>query len=144
MKFALDVASDPRVLPLKQQLLQEYQRRTQTAKVDVPSDSEVMKVTVTQLRRTLNSLSYSNLKKTEQLHNLHEVYETNAKDLQAASSNSYISLHFPHKTNQANDVCSELTSEIESVEEKVDNEEFTESQLRHMILTVTENIVAAT
>ena len=149
VKISLDLQQDPRVLPFKQQLLREYFSRTQTARPSLASDAEVLKVRVTQMRKSLNSLTFSNLKKREFLHGLKELHATNAKDLHSAVSfeslvQAYSLQTVPLSTQQSGDQCSQLNSQIAAMEERLETEEFTELQLQHMITTTTQNIVKAT
>ncbi len=65
LKLSLDLQHDPRVIPIKQQLLQDYFSRTQTARPDFTSDVKVLKVPATQLRQQLDSLAFENGKKRE-------------------------------------------------------------------------------
>lgn len=149
LKQSLDGTQDPRVIPLKQQLLQEYFSRTQTARPSLVSEAKVLKVPVTQLRRTLNSVTFSNLKKREYLHSLKELHESAARDLRSAVAyenlvQTYSLQSVPLTLDQSGDKCSQLNSQITGMEEKLETEEFTELQLQHMIMTTTQNIVQTT
>lgn len=67
LKLSLDFQHDPRVIPIKQQLLQDYFSRTQTARPDFTTDAKVLKVPATQFRQQLNYLTFENGKKREYL-----------------------------------------------------------------------------
>jgi hypothetical protein len=146
LKLSLDLQHDPRVIPIKQQLLQDYFSRTQTARPDFTTDAKVLKVPATQLRQQLNSLTFGNSKKREYLRRLRETHDSTAIDL-----NSVVSFEnlvqtrtlpcAPLHVEQVEDVSGQLNAQIAVMEDKLETEEFTESQLRHMILTATQNIL---
>lgn len=141
---------DPRLLTIKEKLMQEYQRRTQTARLPPPRDSEVLKVHIMQLRRQLNSLRFANLKREQRLHELENVSASMTKSVESAvtpdtlTHNHSILLQDSStliEKPKEGDQVAYFYNLLKAAEDRIEAEEFTRSQLQHVIEQTTDNIV---
>ena len=147
---AQDLYRDPRLLTMKDKLLQDYYRYTQTARPPPPGDSVVLKVPSPQLRRLLNALSFANRQKEQRLRELKSVCASMAKSVECAVTQDTLNFNhsiltqdsagLPGKPTEGDPV-SLIHGLLRATEEKIESEEFTKSQLKHLVEQTTQNIV---